>query len=183
MRTRTLSPLSFASTAALIGVASLLLTSCTNTAGNEPNESDSASVTPTVTASSPSPAPTDATDEPVSPSEPVPTTGAPEPSEPTIPGASAALTLATVDGSTGDILVGGFVSGVLEDGGACTFTVTAKTGGASALAETVGSGNVDSTTCGSAVVEPPAAGPWTVVLTYKNSQGSVSSTPVDVDAS
>lgn len=95
------------------------------------------------------------------------------------------MSLATVDSSTGDLLVGGFVAGVIEDDGACTFTATPTNGGTSLVARTTGLANVDNTSCGSTTI--PAAqlspGTYAVVLSYRNGKGTVTSPALTVKVS
>jgi len=106
-------------------------------------------------------------------------------SQPVIPGAAAVVTLASYDTSTAGVMVGGFVSGVMEDGGTCTFTVTATDTGASATLESTGALNVDSTTCGSHEIGAPTSksGAYSVTLKYSNAVGAVTSSPVPVEGS
>ncbi len=135
------------------------------------------SATPSTTPNSSSPAPSvdpGITGQPSSP-----------PSVPTLKGASAQVSLAAVDPSTGGLIVGGFVTGVLEDGGECTFAVTPPSGGAPQLVRTTGIANVDSTSCGTALIDASqvTSGTYTVVLTYRNHEGQVASAPSTVEVS
>jgi hypothetical protein len=102
-----------------------------------------------------------------------------------IPGAAAVVTLGTYDASKAVVVVGGFVSGVKEDGGTCTFTVTATDTGASASLKSTGAFNVDSTTCGSHEIGAPKSktGAYSVTLKYSNAVGAVTSSPVPVEGS
>lgn len=102
------------------------------------------------------------------------------PGIPTLTGASSIVSLATKDPSGGGILVGGYVTGVLEDGGECTFTVTPSTGEAALVARTTGTADVDSTSCGSTTVALSHTGTFQVVLTYSNGDGQTSSPAVSV---
>lgn len=79
--------------------------------------------------------------------------------------------------------MGGYVVGVFEDGGACTFTATPTGGGVSATARTTGAVNVDSTTCGSTVVPQGllASGSYAVTLMYENAEGIATSAPLMVE--
>lgn len=131
--------------------------------------SPSASPSPTATA-----APTPSATASAQPTGPAPV--------PTIPGAAAVVTLASYDSSRAVVVVGGFVSGILEDGGTCTFTVTAQQSGATTTVSSVGAINVDSTTCGSQEATPPSSsGSWAVTLTYSDGQGAVTSGAVAVE--
>ncbi len=73
----------------------------------------------------------------------------------------------------------------MEDGGTCTFTVTAQDTGATTTFESTGAFNVDSTTCGSHEVGAPASktGAYSVTLDYSNATGAVKSSPVPVEGS
>jgi len=81
--------------------------------------------------------------------------------------------------------VGGFVTGIFEDGGECTFSVTPTTSGTPQLVLTTGIANVDSTSCGTALIDARkiTRGTYTVVLTYRNHEGQVASAPATVDIS
>ena len=93
------------------------------------------------------------------------------------------VTLASQGTKNGVVVVGGYVSGVMEDGGVCTFTVTATDTGESATLESTGAFNVDSTTCGSHEVRAPASksGAYFVTLKYTNAVGVVTSSDVPVE--
>lgn len=71
----------------------------------------------------------------------------------------------------------------MEDGGTCTFVVTATDTGASTSLESSGAFNVDSTSCGSHEVGAPESktGAYSVTLTYANDVGAVTSSPVPVE--
>lgn len=81
--------------------------------------------------------------------------------------------------------MGGFVTGVFEDGGECTFTVTPSSGSAPQYVRTTGIANVDSTSCGTALIDASrlTSGTYTVVLTYRNDEGRVASAPAKVEVS
>lgn len=148
---------------------------------NEPSTSPTVtvSVTPTET-EEPTPTPSDTTAEP----DPQPTQAAPDlAARSNIPGASAILTLASWDANTRTVLVGGFISGVIEDGGKCRFIVTAADTGAERSVESVGAFNVDSTTCGSHDVELPSSqnGQIQVRLVYSNNTGTAMSEVITVE--
>lgn len=134
--------------------------------------SDQPSATPSASPSTPSP----------SPSVTASTTSEP-PNVPTIPGAAAVVTLATWQSEPDVLLVGGFVSGVIEDGGVCKFTVSASDTGAVSSVEATGVVNVDSTSCGSHEVAAPTSqsGEFSVTMSYTNEVGTVSSSPRQVD--
>jgi hypothetical protein len=96
--------------------------------------------------------------------------------------ASVLITLATVDPNGGGLLLGGYVSGVAEDGGDCQYIVT-PAGRASFTIHQGGVDNNGSTSCGSTTV-PPAkspAGSYSVILRYVDAIGRVESDAVKVD--
>lgn len=97
-------------------------------------------------------------------------------------GASALITIATKDPDTDGLLVGGYVTGVMEDGGECHFVVTAASGEVVDLLKS-GVENNGSTSCGSATVplSQLGTGPFTVVMRYVNSLGEVASEAVEVE--
>lgn len=144
--------------------------------------------TPSVTATAshvatPTPTPSPTQSETPQPSHATSDPDPASPSQPVIPGAAAVVTLASLDSSKAVVVVGGFVSGVMEDGGTCTFTVTAADTGASVTFKSTGAFNVDSTTCGSHDVGAPASksGAYSVTLEYTNAVGAVTSSPVSVE--
>lgn len=154
---------------------------------------ESASPTASVSATSPevTPSATATLHPDTSPvATPSPTTGtttdAPTDSaSSTIPGATAVLTIASLDTNSGMAFVGGFVSGVIEDGGVCLFTVTAVDTGASWSIERQGAMNVDTTTCGSHEVEVPSSQSeqFRVKMVYTNDQGSAVSETLTLEKS
>lgn len=151
-----------------------------------PSASNVATPTVAPTASNlatPTVAPTATKSEAPQSPHPTPQPASSPPSQPVIPGAAAVVTLASYDKSKAAVVVGGFVSGVIEDGGTCTFTVTATDTGASTTLTSTGAINVDSTTCGSREVAAPdsKSGAYTVTLEYSNAVGAVTSSPVPVE--
>lgn len=98
--------------------------------------------------------------------------------------ASATITLATVDPDTGELLVGGYVSGVMEDGGDCQYVITASSGD-SFTVDTEGVANNGSTSCGSMTVarSQAPAGSYTVRLLYASDSGEARSDAVEVEVS
>ena len=114
-----------------------------------------------------------------------PTTTSPPPPErevASIPGASAQVSLVARDPATNGLLVGGYVEGLVEDDGSCTYVIS-RQGANDITASTTGVANHGTTSCGSTVV-PAAqapAGTYTVTLVYVNSKGSVSSSPMTVE--
>jgi len=101
---------------------------------------------------------------------------------PTTLNASVLITLATVDPDTGGMLLGGYVSGVTEDGGDCQYVVTNASGDSMTIHKD-GVANNGSTSCGSTTVSRSSApaGSYTVILRYTNDIGQVESDAVEVD--
>lgn len=99
--------------------------------------------------------------------------------------ATAVLTISAVDTITGDVIVGGYVRGVIEANGTCLYSLTNTSSGSAVTVKTTGVDNADTTSCGSTAI--PAAkvpsGKYAVVLTYTNATGSTSSSPVDLEVS
>lgn len=95
--------------------------------------------------------------------------------------ASPRITIATADQMSGDLIVGGYVSGVVEDGGDCEYVATSTSGHVVSV-HTVGVENSSSTSCGSTSLDASlvARGSYEVVLFYTNEHGRVSSDPVEV---
>jgi hypothetical protein len=96
--------------------------------------------------------------------------------------ATASISIAAVDSKTGDLIVGGFVAGVFEDGGDCAYSVKSSAGGAPLSVHTTGVANVDTTSCGSTSISKDQlkAGTYTVVLTYTDGGGTATSNPMAV---
>ena len=96
--------------------------------------------------------------------------------------ASATITLATVDPDTGGLLIGGYVSGVAEDGGDCQYVI-APSAGETFTVDRGGVENNGSTSCGSVTVDKARApaGSYTVQLMYVNDHGELSSEAVKVE--
>jgi hypothetical protein len=76
--------------------------------------------------------------------------------------------------------VGGFVHSLVEEGGACTLTLTQGSERATATREATP--NVTSTACGELVVpgDQLAPGAWNAVLTYESADSEGESQPVEV---
>jgi len=170
-----------------LAVATASLSACTHSNGKV------STAEPTALASVTTSAPESANPSPAAPSSAPSGSASPSPKATTGTGgtkaqkldATAVMTIAAQDTSTGDIIVGGYVRGVIEANGTCLFTVTNVGTGSTTTATTTGIDNSDSTSCGSATI--PAAklstGSYTVFLKYSNSTGSASSTPVDLQVS
>jgi hypothetical protein len=175
----------FARSLALACAAIVALSGCT---GTDPKPSISATHSTKVTAPpiatpTPSTVPTQRTTPTPAPT---PTTTKPAPAKlpPVLPklNATASISIAAVDRNTGELVVGGYVTGVFEDGGDCAFSVTGSAGGTPILVHTTGVANVDSTSCGSTSIPKSQlkAGTYTVALTYTNGGGTASSSSVTV---
>lgn len=80
-----------------------------------------------------------------------------------------------------EVVVYGFVQGVVTDSGTCTVTVS-RPGAADVVVS--GTAFADATTTGcdplSVPVDPSAAGPWSVVLSYSSASASGASQPTAV---
>ncbi len=165
----------------MLTMVSVSLSACSN-----PDQS-TLSAQPTVAITGPAPeTQSPSPSVPVDPSLPagIPST---EPSplstaDPETLAASVQITLATVDPDTGGLLLGGFVSGVMEDGGTCQYVVTPANGDLFTIHKD-GVENNGSTSCGSTTVPPSSApsGDYTVVLRYVNDIGQVESDAVEVE--
>jgi hypothetical protein len=80
-------------------------------------------------------------------------------------------------------LVAGYVSGVVEDGGTCTLTLTS--GGARVTAENAAMADAATTSCGALTVpgDRLAPGTWSATLAYESPTSSGSSSPVRIEVS
>lgn len=166
-------------TSTVVAVA-LLLTGCTGDS-SEPGPSEAA------TASDPTPVATpSASSTPVEPSLPagIPTAEPTQTSnaDPAALDATAVITLATSDPSSGGLLVGGYVNGVMEDGGDCQFIVT-PTNGEAITVRTVGVENNGSTSCGSTTLDSAQtpAGSYSVALHYVDASGEYQTTSDSIE--
>ncbi len=153
--------------------------------GSDPEPDSSASPDTVTMSATPSPNEVDPT-IPIEPSLPagIPT-AKPSPATtpaPTTLNASVLITLATVDPDTGGMLLGGYVTGVMEDGGDCQYVVTSASGDSLTIHKD-GVENNGSTSCGSTTVSPSRvpAGSYMVVLRYVNAIGTVESDAITVD--
>ncbi len=81
----------------------------------------------------------------------------------------------------GQVLAGGYVSGILEDDGVCTLTLTQ--GATSVRAEAAAAADATTTVCGNLAVDGSqlAAGTWQAVLTYTSSAHTGTSTAAAVE--
>jgi hypothetical protein len=82
--------------------------------------------------------------------------------------------------TTGQVMVGGYVEGVIEDGGTCTLTLTS--GSSSATGSTRAHADATTTACGAVTVPGSqlAAGTWNAVLSYRSPEHSGTAAPVTV---
>lgn len=93
------------------------------------------------------------------------------------------VTISTWAQKDGAITVNGFVSGVVEDGGTCTLTMTSAANGKQVTASRTAIANVTNTSCGesSVPVSKLSTGSWQAVLVYSSSTSSGQSSPVTID--
>ncbi|HEV7567562.1 MAG TPA: hypothetical protein VGO31_16565 [Microbacteriaceae bacterium] len=96
---------------------------------------------------------------------------------------NAVVVIAGVDLDGKHVSVSGYVSGLIEEGGSCLFSVTPKNGGAAVTIPNTGIKNVMNTSCGT--VQSPIAnftrGSWSVVLKYTSGKTSVTSGAVEME--
>lgn len=83
--------------------------------------------------------------------------------------------------TAGEVQVGGYVAGVVEDGGTCTLTLTKD--GQSVTGSRPAAPDAATTACGAVVVpgDRVSAGTWQAVLTYSSAAHSGSSEAWDVE--
>ena len=91
------------------------------------------------------------------------------------PSVEAVIVVAGVDVDGKNVTVSGYVAGILEDGGECSYEFTGQSGEFSATA--VGTADRSVTTCGTTQVEIGqfTKGPWEVTLSYTTVLGDVTS--------
>ncbi|WP_156156215.1 hypothetical protein [Demequina maris] len=162
-----------------VGVAALL-SACTG--GDEqpsPSPSASASVTPSA-----EPTPSASATASVTPSaEPTPSaTPSPSATETTdVSTGDVAVVVSRAAVSKGMFEVGGYVDGVVEDGGTCTVTLTS--GGNVVEFSGPGLMNASTTSCGAGLAKPAkdVAGTWTLTLTYTSADHEGTSAAMKVE--
>jgi len=116
---------------------------------------------------------------------PDPDAGAPvatdEPVEVTASSVPVTITYYGWNTASGQVQVGGFVGGVVEDGGTCTLTLTK--GGTKVTGTSEAVADATTTSCGEVAVpgDEVPAGTWTAVLAYSSDGHSGTSEPVDVE--
>jgi hypothetical protein len=83
--------------------------------------------------------------------------------------------------TTRQVMVGGYVQGVIEDGGTCTLTLTS--GSSRAVGHTAAHADATTTTCGAVTVPGSglAPGTWQAVLSYSSPKHSGAAAPVTVE--
>ncbi|MBM7504148.1 hypothetical protein ACFPER_11720 [Agromyces aurantiacus] len=123
----------------------------------------------------PSPSSAPASSPPTATSEPAAT-------ETPGPGLEAIITIASVDVDGLNATVSGYVSGIIEDGGACTFELTGPTGTV-VRAETTGIADRSTTSCGAASIpiDRLSSGTWSVELGYRSDAADVISEPTTLE--
>ena len=155
-------------------VATVLMIGAVTLAGgcsSSPNPAVTTRVTTVTVTHSPSPSAEDIPTSSASPDEP-----------PTSFPLDAVMSLASVAIDASVVTVGGYVTGVVEDGGVCTYTLQAINTETVSVA-TSGLANVTLTSCGSVDVslsEIPR-GSYEVRLTYTSAAGSVTSEPLPLE--
>jgi hypothetical protein len=87
--------------------------------------------------------------------------------------ANVQITYALADDSAGGVTVGGYVAGLIEDGGTCAMTLTLD--GHSASAQSAGLADASTTSCGQLLVpfSELSPGTWAVDVTYSSPRGKV----------
>jgi|SRR5215218_6618991 len=144
---------------------------------------DASSTSASGTTSSSAPEPVEPTA--VAPDEPNPGSGQTVATdEPVVVETSAVpvvLTYSDWSAADSQVLAGGYVSGVIEDDGLCTLTMTQ--GAASVVVEAAASADATTTVCGGMAVDGSrlAAGTWQAVLTYASVAHTGTSSPVAVE--
>jgi hypothetical protein len=90
---------------------------------------------------------------------------------------TAFVTIAQVNVDGRNLTVAGFVSGISEDGGTCTFAVTSTSTGAVVKVKSTGIRNSGTTSCGSQLVpiSELSRGAWSVVLQYQSDSAQLKS--------
>lgn len=96
---------------------------------------------------------------------------------------AASVVIAGVDTDGQHVSVSGFVSGVSENGGACTFVMTPAGGGAPVTLTRQGIENVSTTSCGTnqSPIANFSRGTWSVVLKYASAKASVTSAAIEME--
>src|SRR5215218_6032025 len=149
----------------------------------------SAAAEPTSSSSGTTAAPTPAQQTAVAPDEPNPSSGQTVATDEPVVVVEAesvpvVLTYSAWSAADRSVLAGGYVSGVIEDGGVCTLTLTQ--GSASVTVEGQAMPDASTTVCGGLVVPGNrlTAGTWQGTLSYASPThaGTSASAPVEVAA-
>ena len=148
----------------------------------------SAAADPTSSSSATPAVPTPAEQTPVAPDEPNPSSGQtvatdePVAVETQTAAVPVVLTYSAWSAADRQVIAGGYVTGVIEDDGVCTLTLTQ--GSASVTVEGPAMPDASTTVCGGLVVPGSqlTAGTWQATLTYASSthHGTSASAPVEV---
>ncbi len=108
----------------------------------------------------------------------------PDSSTPTTDKRAVVVNISTWTQKDGNIEVNGYATGVVEDGGTCTLTLTAESNGKQVSASRTAIANASNTSCGvnSIPVGSLFAGTWIATLTYSSptSSGQSTSTTIEV---
>ena len=94
--------------------------------------------------------------------------------------ADVVLTFAHWDAGSASVQVGGYVGGLIEDGGTCTLTLT--NGSQSLTVTAAASADASTTICGPLTVPGSqlAPGSWRTVVTYHSATTTGTSDPAEV---
>jgi hypothetical protein len=162
---------------ALVAACALSLAGCSLFAADDaPTDAARPVVTATVTAS-----PTGSPTAPNATPTPSPTPGQQEP-QPTPDDVPVAAVVSIADAnSNGSLTVGGFVNGISEDGGTCTFTATH--GSTTRSLQQDGLDNQGTTACGSVTFSASQldSGLWNVRIAYSGPSGEFRSETTTVE--
>lgn len=81
------------------------------------------------------------------------------------------VTYASVEKATGDVVIGAYVAGLVENGGTCSVVLTK--GGAAPHATSQGAASASTTSCGELRIPASSVGPgtWQANLTYSSPAG------------
>ena len=98
-----------------------------------------------------------------------------------VPDVEVVTSYAGWDATSGDVAAAGYVTGVVEDGGTCTLTLSRS--GQEVVVEAPGLADASTTACGGLEVAGTALAPgqWSAVLAYRSDAASATAEPVRVD--
>lgn len=96
---------------------------------------------------------------------------------------TAVVVIAGVDTDGAHVSVSGYVTGVIEDGGTCTFLVANKVTKVIVKIESTGVSDARTTSCGTnqAPIASFSRSSWTATLHYSSPTSSATSSPVDLE--